>query len=160
MRRMVLPLKTRIQKARTSVGLNKAQFAAKIGVTRSALTQIEGGMTRSLSSDTAIAIEKLTGYRAQWLVHGDGQEMHAPGARYRFDAKQQGRLLELFDQLTGTQRLEFLNKLEEMVASNKAIAAELGPRITQQQPAMSDGVPKSAIDLNAVSGRKRTKNVA
>lgn len=157
-RPMTIPLKSRVAKARQSIGLNKAQFAAKIGVTRSALTQIEGGATRSLQGDTAIAIEKLTGYRAQWLVNGDGPEMHSPGTRYRTDEKQQRHLLGLFDKLTQKQQGLVISHLEHLVESNEAIAAELAERLNADL--IPDGVPKSAVDLNQIGGKKPTRNVA
>lgn len=50
--------------------MKPAEFARRIGVSKSALSQIEDGTTKSLALKTALKIQSVTGYRAEWLQDG------------------------------------------------------------------------------------------
>lgn len=62
--------KDRVIEARESVQMRPAEFSRRIGVSKSALSQIEDGTTKSLALKTALNIQALTGYRAEWLQDG------------------------------------------------------------------------------------------
>lgn len=57
------------------MGLNGAEFARMIGISRSAVNQLENGSTKELKSSTAAAIERVSGYSAAWLSDGKGPRM-------------------------------------------------------------------------------------
>lgn len=63
-------LAKRVIEARESVGMKPARFAVAIKITKSAISQIEDGTTKSLQLSTALSIQSLTGYRAEWLQDG------------------------------------------------------------------------------------------
>lgn len=62
--------KDRVIEARESVSMKPAEFSRRIGISKSALSQIEDGSTRSLALKTALKIQSITGYRAEWLQDG------------------------------------------------------------------------------------------
>lgn len=49
-----------------------AAFAALIGLSRSAINQIDKGTTKSIKAETAFSIEDKTGYAARWVATGYG----------------------------------------------------------------------------------------
>lgn len=59
---------------RESLGLSQAEFARKIGVSRSAANQIELGITQTLKASTVTAIERLSGFSSQWIESGKGPQ--------------------------------------------------------------------------------------
>ena len=70
-------LAERITFVRESLGLSQAEFARKIGVSRSAANQIELGITQNLKASTIIAIERISGFNGQWIESGKGPQ-HKP----------------------------------------------------------------------------------
>ena len=64
----------RIRQARESAGLTQAQLAAEIGVTKSAVSQWENDSIKSLKQENLLALEKITGFRARWIVYGEKPE--------------------------------------------------------------------------------------
>lgn len=63
-----MALKDRIKEAQGS--MSKAQFARELGVTGASVTQWLDGTTKSLKGPVAVKMERLTGYRAEWIVSG------------------------------------------------------------------------------------------
>lgn len=63
-------LKNRFIEARESIGMSPAQFSRALGISKSAVSQIESGDTKSLALDTALKVQAITGYRAEWLRDG------------------------------------------------------------------------------------------
>ena len=63
-------LKDRVTEARQSVNMAPAEFARRLGISKSALSQIENGATKSLALKTALSIQSVTGFRAEWLMDG------------------------------------------------------------------------------------------
>lgn len=53
----------------------RAQLAAEIGVSTSAISQWLSGAVKSLSGQSAAKIEAATGVRVAWIVSGDGPKM-------------------------------------------------------------------------------------
>lgn len=68
------PMKTtlakRVKEARESVGMTPAEFSRAIGVTKAALSLIEDGTTKTLRHKTALEIQRVTGYRDEWVNTG------------------------------------------------------------------------------------------
>lgn len=75
---MILGMKTlaeRIKHIRESMGLSGAEFGRRIGISRSAVNQIELGDTVALKASTIVAVEKISGYSGQWIESGKGPQM-------------------------------------------------------------------------------------
>lgn len=51
-------------------GFTKADLARKVGVTGSAVNQWLSGDTKSLKASVAQDLERVTGYRADWIING------------------------------------------------------------------------------------------
>jgi len=64
----------RLKRAREAAGLTQQQLAEKIGATRSAIAQVEGGMTNSLNAENLAKAAKELGKAAVWLANGEGPE--------------------------------------------------------------------------------------
>lgn len=75
-----MDLKDRIREAFASTGLTQTAFGAKIGVSKGAVSQWLSGTNQDLRAANAQAIEQLTGYRAGWLINGEGAKFEAPAA--------------------------------------------------------------------------------
>lgn len=65
-------LASRVRTARLKTGMTQTELAESIGVTRSAIAQIESGATRSLAPLTAMRLSEVTGLPARWLEAGEG----------------------------------------------------------------------------------------
>jgi SOS-response transcriptional repressor LexA len=50
--------------------LGRKELADKLGISPAAVTQWLNGHTRTLKAETALKLQAITGYRADWLVHG------------------------------------------------------------------------------------------
>lgn len=63
-----MALMDRIREAQGS--MSNAQFARELGVTAASVTQWLDGSTKSLKGPVAVKMERLTGYRAEWILSG------------------------------------------------------------------------------------------
>jgi len=63
-----MALKDRISEAQGS--LSNAQFAKAMKVTAASVTQWKDGTTKSLKGEIATRMERVTGYRADWILNG------------------------------------------------------------------------------------------
>lgn len=63
-----MALKDRIIEAQGT--LTNAKFAKAVGVTGASVTQWRDGTTKSLKGEVAMAMERVTGYRADWILNG------------------------------------------------------------------------------------------
>lgn len=75
-----MDLKDRIREAFASTGLTQTAFGLKIGVSKGAVSQWLSGANQDLRAANAQAIEQLTGYRAGWLISGEGPKFEAPSS--------------------------------------------------------------------------------
>jgi transcriptional regulator with XRE-family HTH domain len=71
-------LKERFLFAREKAGLSKAALARALDISKSAVSQIELGTTKNLKADTLVALERVTGVSAQWIVTGRGDPKPGP----------------------------------------------------------------------------------
>ena len=69
-----MELKDRIREAMDGAGLKPLQLARATKKSSGAVTQWIDGTTKSLKAETASALEKATGYRADWIVTGKGEK--------------------------------------------------------------------------------------
>lgn len=69
----------RFTEARLASGLSQAELARAISLSRSAVSQIESGETKTLKASTLVAFERATGYRASWVETGRGPRKATPG---------------------------------------------------------------------------------
>lgn len=65
----------RIAAARELAGLNAAQLATLIGVSRSAVSLWESETTVTLKAENAFSIETETGISARWILTGEGPKL-------------------------------------------------------------------------------------
>jgi phage repressor protein C with HTH and peptisase S24 domain len=71
-------LKDRVVEARLAAGYDiPKQWAEALGVSPSAVYQLEEGKTRSLSIKTAGPMARLSGFSLEWLQHGKGPKFVA-----------------------------------------------------------------------------------
>jgi transcriptional regulator with XRE-family HTH domain len=59
---------------------SKAEIARACGVTNAAVTHWLDGETKSLKAEKALALEQVTGYRANWIANGKGPKRLADPA--------------------------------------------------------------------------------
>jgi transcriptional regulator with XRE-family HTH domain len=96
-------LSERLRYARESANLTQSELARAVRVSPSAINQIEKGGTKSLKAPTALAIERVTGISAEWLMSGVGDPSSGsamPGSR----DEQLRRILEKLEQLPQEHR--------------------------------------------------------
>lgn len=94
--------------------MSQAELARAIGLSRSAVNQIESGATKTLRASTLVALERATGFRAQWIESGRGPRKAISGS-----ADQLERLYDLITRLDPIYRekieadLDFYLKQQE-----------------------------------------------
>lgn len=104
-----------------------ARFAAAIGVSKAAMSLILSGTTKTLKHDTALAIERVTGYRAEWINTGRGPQRlntaEQQTASYTAMTAREEMMLDLFRSLTPEQQRELVVDTNAMVTANREIQA-------------------------------------
>lgn len=93
----MLTLAERFAYARKKAGLTPAQLSRALKITPSAVSQIEKGGTQSLRAPTALAMERVTGVAADWLMDGRGNPAGNPMPGGADD--QCRRIAEMIEQL-------------------------------------------------------------
>lgn len=73
-------LAERFAHVREAMGWSKAEMSRAIGISRSAVGQIELGDTKTLKGTTVTALERATGFSGLWLTSGKGPERKLSGA--------------------------------------------------------------------------------
>ena len=68
----------RIQAVREKAGITQAEFAKACKITRSAISQIESGLTKRPSAAVLLKISQQFGVSLEWLITGKGP-MQASG---------------------------------------------------------------------------------
>lgn len=68
---IMMTIENRIKQARKDAGLTQAQLAEKVGVSKAAVSLWENSYTKSLKHENLLALEKVTGCRARWIVFGE-----------------------------------------------------------------------------------------
>lgn len=71
---MIETVGERLKKAREAAGLSQQQLAEQIGATRSAIAQVEGGLSNSLNAENLAKAARKLGKTAVWLATGEGPE--------------------------------------------------------------------------------------
>jgi len=69
-----MSLPDRVKLVRKGTGMSQAEFAGAVGVHRSAIGQWENGFTKNLRADVALAMERISGYSASWIITGRGPQ--------------------------------------------------------------------------------------
>jgi len=64
----------RLKRARELAGLSQEQLAKDIGITRSAIAQVELGISTSMNAENLARAAKRLGREAIWLATGEGEE--------------------------------------------------------------------------------------
>lgn len=62
----------RMRYIRSRLSLSQAEIARRVGVGRAAINKVEQGLTKTLSLQTALSIEKNFGISSEWLLTGRG----------------------------------------------------------------------------------------
>lgn len=79
MTKTVETLGERLRRAREEAELTQDALGKAIGVTRSAISQAELGITNSLNAENLIRAARRLGKNAIWLATGEGEEHSADG---------------------------------------------------------------------------------
>jgi transcriptional regulator with XRE-family HTH domain len=110
-----MALHDRIKEAVEKSGKTRAEIARLCGVTNAAVTQWLDGTTKSLKAEKALALERATGYRANWLSSGKGPKLLADPAEpyWPFTKVPIERFLRLTDDDKGYVQRRLLQAIQE-----------------------------------------------
>ena len=122
-------LNQRVIEARENVGLSQAEFARKIKISRSALSQIESGATKAIKLETATRMEKVTGFNAEWLGNGNGEKLISERAASPGLSEQEQELISQFRGLLPEQRDAFANDIAN--SAHRNLRARVGMRVSE-----------------------------
>lgn len=120
-------LRERVAEARGSVKMRPAEFARALGVSKAAMSLIENGTTKALKHDTALAVQRVTGYRAEWINNGtlpkkiNGAAQDGAGYNVPTLTAREEMILELFRGLTPEQQRELVVETMAQVEGNTYI---------------------------------------
>ena len=66
----------RVRYARELVGMNAAEFSRALKLGRAAISKMEKNQTKTIKLETALAIQKVAGVSASWVLTGTEPVMH------------------------------------------------------------------------------------
>lgn len=116
-----MSLADRVKEARGK--LKPAELARRLGVSKAAVSLIEDGTTKTLRHETALAMQRVTGYRAEYLATGAPPKKVSEGdaseAMARTSAEEM--MLFLFRGLTQPQQRELALEVKALVDGNREI---------------------------------------
>lgn len=101
--------------------MTPAAFARAIVVSKAAMTLIENGTTKTLKHETALAIQRKTGYRAEWVNHGTPPKLVDQPDESRAHSPAEEMMLHLFRGMTREQQRELVLELNATVTANREI---------------------------------------
>lgn len=73
-------MKDRIREIRAELGVSQAELGRRIGVTRSAISQLESGTTKSMNGEHLAMLSRVSGYSPTWIATGRGPKRMAVGS--------------------------------------------------------------------------------
>jgi transcriptional regulator with XRE-family HTH domain len=112
-------MRGRLTELRESLGLNKSQFAKKLGLTQSAISLIESG--KNLLTDQNIHLISLTFLvNETWLRTGEGP-------MFNREVSGERELLEIFRKLSPGMRHIIIKIAQELLDAQKEAAEEKAP---------------------------------
>lgn len=157
-------LAERVIEVRESTGKIPAEFAREVGISKSALSQIEDGSTKTLKHETALGMQRISGYRADWIATGrgskkakptEGEEVGYPirNARLKLSAGISGYAIDYLDEREGRPLFfgdEWFKK--RGFSPEKLIATKVGG--PSMEPGLHDGdtVVINLADTKPVDG--------
>lgn len=112
-------LADRFRTARESAGLTKAQMARELGVSQSAVGQIEKGVTKTLKAKTLITLERVTGFSGAWIENGTGPQFSKLGKFPAEEAAQIQRIQEAILRLPPEHRAKIEGEIDFLASLNK-----------------------------------------
>jgi transcriptional regulator with XRE-family HTH domain len=105
----------RIREARKAKGWSQAVLAKKIGISRPAVTQWEGGHVQEVDASHLRAASVALDKSADWLVYGDDAPAAIPTQR----------LAEIWPLLTASQKQDLIDAAEKLATANQELIKEL-----------------------------------
>jgi DNA-binding Xre family transcriptional regulator len=118
-------LAERVDEAREAVKMRPADFARAVGISKAAMTLIKNGTTKTLKHETALAIQRVTGFRAEWVNNGALPKRangHGGESAQALTAREEMVLLR-FRGMTPEQQRELVLELNALVEGNRQIQA-------------------------------------
>lgn len=127
-----MELKDRILEAMLSAGLKKLQFANAVGVSSGCVTQWLNGSTKTLKFKSAMRMQQVTGYSADWLAEEKGEKMAGFLPAQDFAGLTPGaiEIAALYDIIPVSNRIK---RVQAYNAATAAILAVIEPGNTSEQ---------------------------
>lgn len=136
----------RVTQAREAAGLTIAELARRVGISRSAIGQIEAGTTKSPTAGNLQKIADKTGVRFKWLLDGKGSMKESPKVdaavnqvettaaiqspsvtvRDGVMTEEEAKLLDVYNRLSAAARGRLMNKAKAL-AFDEMEAAKQNP---------------------------------
>jgi transcriptional regulator with XRE-family HTH domain len=112
----------RVRGLRKTHGLTQTQLAQKVGVSQSAISDIESGDTKVILGPTMTALCAALRTNAEWLQTGQGSP--APAVTTGIE---EGELLAIFRALPDELRMALITTARSMQAATAAAPSALNP---------------------------------
>lgn len=128
----------RIKQVRKRLELTQEAFGKLAEVSKAAVSYWESGQTKP-ERDALLNLKRKRGISPEWITSGKGE---------MFDAIAGAESLETipdWELLTHEQRQEFIGKIKEQAASNKAIVDELAPAKQEAEAKAPPRMPSTAV---------------
>lgn len=122
----------RVKSLRKSLGMNQEVFSEKIGIKRSALSQIESG-SNALTKQNIKLICLTFGINEEWLENGTGEMRSADEILTEYEI----RVLSIFRQLSPTAQRMLIEYADKLITDEQKIMAmaRSGYTETEEAPA-------------------------
>jgi len=118
-------LKNRIKELRTALRATQEELGKLAGVTKSAVSQWERGLTTP-ERDALLTLQKKKGINPDWVMHAKGEMFLSVAISQDEQTDQETTLIRQFRRLTGAQRAEIINVVNAHAESNEQIVREFG----------------------------------
>jgi transcriptional regulator with XRE-family HTH domain len=119
----------RITEKRTEIGMSKAEFSRRVGVSGATVTDWENGVIKTLAGENLVKAASVLHVSPEWLLKGKGEpDTVLVASEDRAEYSVYAELNAAWDLLTDTERADFLQKIQACAAHNKAVMENLSIR--------------------------------
>lgn len=103
------------------MGLTQADLARALGISTAAMSHIATGKTKGVRGGTLAALERVTGYNAQWIAEGRGPKQ-TPGRG--LDQDQVGFIVEGFSHLSKQHQDQIAKQIQFLLTLDQTEKAD------------------------------------
>lgn len=119
---------SRITEKMTELGITKAEFSRRVGVSGPTVTEWENGKIKTIKGKNLVKAASVLRVSPEWLLTGRGESSVFTASENRADYGGYAELNAAWDLLTDDERTDFLQQIKACAAHNQAAYEQLSVR--------------------------------